>query len=1845
MNLPLSQSAPSGELLSASTIAPALDQASLTTAVMGLGRASQSLLFIAGGVQDYSQLVAGVAAGTEVHVLDPVQDAVAQITQVLLGRQGISSLHIVSHGERGGLDFGSSRLNLTDFPGYAAQLQSWGQALTDSADILLYGCDVAAGELGQAFVQILSQVTGADVAASDDLTGSAALGGDWTLEYQTGDIEAFQPFNSWTQAAYSHTLATFTVLNTNDSGADSLRQAILDANAAAGDDTITFTGSIFVDGTPDIITLTSGELGISSNISLVGTGANLLTISGNNASRVFNISSGVVGIDGVTIANGNSGSASGGGLFNSGTLTLTNSIIQNNTTANAVNGDNGGGLYNQGTVTISDSILRNNTGFVGGALVNAAGSTASLTNTTVANNTGNQGGAIQNEGSMTINSSTISGNTSINNGGGIMNIAATASLSITNSTISGNTGAAGGGIRNTLNATLTLANVTIANNTATASGGGVSVGSGTVNVKNTLIANNIHTSTPDVAGTFVDQGNNLIGKGNGSTGFTNGSNGNIVGTIAAPIDPLLAALGNYGGTTQTHALLPGSAAINAGTSTGAPTADQRGIARVGAADIGAFESRGFIITASGGSDQSTPRNTFFDGPLFATVSSAFGEPVNGGVITFTAPATGASTTTPTQTATIAAGQAIVTQTANDTVGSYSVSASANGIATPASFSLTNTNTRPVVTPVSKTGQEDTPVSFTSADFTDQFTDDNGDSLSKIQITALPTKGTLQLGGVNVIVNQEITATQLATLTYVPNADSNGTDSFGWNGSDGLDYATTGATVNLTLAAINDAPLLSLPTATVTVGEDAGAQTVANFATLRPGPATATDEAGQTLTATSTVTSTTGNLAFTTAPAIDAAGNLTFQTALNTFGTATVSVVVTDSGSGTAPNVNTSSTQTFTITVNSVNDQPSFTAANPPTVNEDAGAQTVSNWATFNPGPADEAGQTATYTVSNISNSSLFSVAPSIAPNGTLTYTPAANANGTVTFDVRVQDNGGTANGGSDTSLVQTFTLTINPVNDAPSFTPGANQTVLEGSGAQTVSNWVAAFNPGPANEAGQSALSYTVVSVSDPSLFTPTGQPAIAPDGTLTYTPVSDLNTAGTATISVQVRDNGGTANSGADTSTIQTFTITVNPVNDRPSFSASNPAASLEDAGVQTIANWASFNPGDPTESAQTATYTVSNLSNAALFAVAPTITANGTLTYRAAANAFGTSTFDVRVQDNGGTANGGIDTSVVQTFTLTVTPVNDAPSVTPGANQSVSAGAGAQTVANFASFNPGPANEAGQTATYTIVNNSNPGLFSVQPTIAPNGTLIYTPVGTIGTATTATLTVQVQDNGGTANGGVDTSSTQTFTITVTPANRQPSFSASNPAPSLEDGGVQTLAFATFNPGDPTESAQTATYTVNNLTNANLFSVAPTIASDGTLTYTAAPNAFGTATFDVTVRDNGGTANGGVDTSTTQTFTLTVRSVNDAPSFAPNANPVVTAGAGTQTIANFASFNSGATNEAGQTATYTIVSNSNPSLFSGQPTIAPDGTLVYTPVASLNSPQTATLTVQVQDSGGTANGGFDTSPIQSFTITVNPAPLPTPPATGAAPVFTIFQLRQTFTLNRANQKLLAGQPSPALQQLFDEEYYLRQNPDVAAACDRGVFQSGFQHFLQYGQFEGRNPSSLFNEQFYLSQNSDVAAAVARGNFRSGFQHFLQYGQFEGRSFSTLYNEQSYLAQNSDVVAAIARGGFRTGFQHFLQFGFAEGRLPSLTLFNERYYLSQNPDVAAAVARGVFKNGLHHFEQYGQFEGRQPSTLFSERYYLSQNPDVAAAVAQGRFKSGFDHYLDFGRFEGRAGIG
>ena len=193
-----------------------------------------NIVFVDAGVSDYQTLVNGVEPGTEVVVLDGNSNGINQITEVLANRSDIDSVQIVSHGDEGSLQLGNSYLDSGNIASYEGQLQKWGKALAENGDILLYGCHVADGELGSAFINRLSELTEADIAASEDLTGNSDLGGDWILEAATGFIDAPLAFQVEAMSAFNSVLEPIKVTTNADSenpndGQLSLREAIIEA--------------------------------------------------------------------------------------------------------------------------------------------------------------------------------------------------------------------------------------------------------------------------------------------------------------------------------------------------------------------------------------------------------------------------------------------------------------------------------------------------------------------------------------------------------------------------------------------------------------------------------------------------------------------------------------------------------------------------------------------------------------------------------------------------------------------------------------------------------------------------------------------------------------------------------------------------------------------------------------------------------------------------------------------------------------------------------------------------------------------------------------------------------------------------------------------------------------------------------------------------------------------------------------------------------------------------------------------------------------------------------------------------------------------------------------------------------------------------------------------------------------------------------------------------------------------------------------------------------------------------------------------------------------------------------
>ena len=719
-------------------------------------------------------------------------------------------------------------------------------------------------------------------------------------------------------------------------------------------------------------------------------------------------------------------------------------------------------------------------------------------------------------------------------------------------------------------------------------------------------------------------------------------------------------------------------------------------------------------------------------------------------------------------------------------------------------------------------------------------------------------------------------------------------------------------------------------------------------------------------------------------------SLFYTAAPNANGTAVISYTISDNNGTANGGSDTSPVQTFTIVINPVNSAPSFNGGANQVQNEAIvnTAYTVSNWATnINPGAADEAGQSLAFTVIGNSNPSLFSSAPTIDANGTLHYSIAAYAHGTATISLVLSDNGGTANGGQDTSGIYTFSITSNFVNQAPSFSGGASQTQNETvvDTAYSVSNWATNIYSGAPNETGQ-ALAFTVIGNSNPSLFS--AGPVIGTDGTLHYSIAAYAH--GTATISLVLSDNGGTANGGQDTSGIYTFTITSNFVNQAPSFNGGASQTQNETAVDTTysVSNWATnIYSGAPNETGQALAFTVIGNSNPSLFSAGPAIGTDGTLHYSIAAYAHGTATISLVLSDNGGTANGGQDTSGIYTFTITSNFVNQAPSFNGGASQTQNETAvdTAYSVSNWAAnIYSGAPNETGQTLAFTVIGNSNPSLFSTAPTIGPDGTLHYSIAAyAFGDST---ISVILTDNGGTANGGHDTSSVYTFTITSNFVNQTPTFDGG--ASQTQNETAVDTAYSVSNwaaniySGAPNETGQTLAFTVIGISNPSLFSSAPTIDANGTLHYSIGAYEYGDSTISIVLTDNGGTANGGHDTSSIYTFTITSNFVNQVPSYTPGINQTTIEDSGPRTINWASNILAGplASHESNQTVYFTL-QNDNPSLFSVQPSLNSQGVLTYEVAPDASG--IANITVIAQDDGGTAHGGIDQAATQSFTINV----------------------------------------------------------------------------------------------------------------------------------------------------------------------------------------------------------------------------------------------------------------------
>ncbi|QBZ87338.1 DUF4347 domain-containing protein [Pseudomonas viciae] len=466
---------------------PTADQASDNHAPQGQVDATdatvagKTVVFVDSRVKDSASLLEGVAPGTQVVQLDATKDGLQQIADYLDTHQGISSVQIIAHGNAGDLWLGNSYLSADNVQARSDVLAQIGQDMNAGGDILIYGCYTAEGDRGLSLVDSLAQLTGRDVAASNDRTG---LGGDWDLEIATGNIESANVLSANAMSEYQWGLATWTATNNLNSGVGSLRAAL---SSAQNGDIVTFNTSMTV-------ALTQ-VLDVNKNVTIDGDLNNDnvadVTLDGQYRTQIINVTAGttatldgLVITRGMTAGNGGNGGddalvSKGGGIYNAGTLTLRNVTV----TANAASGGGGGGGVTPqyaGGGGGGGGAITGGTGGKGGDTLNATGSNGSAGQGGAGggffnmggrggSSTGGAGGsAYPGYSTGSAGGTATSGGLSIGGGGGGDGY----------NDIGGAGGGAVGGIYNDTGATLRIIGNSVISNNVGAGGGGGGGGAG-----------------------------------------------------------------------------------------------------------------------------------------------------------------------------------------------------------------------------------------------------------------------------------------------------------------------------------------------------------------------------------------------------------------------------------------------------------------------------------------------------------------------------------------------------------------------------------------------------------------------------------------------------------------------------------------------------------------------------------------------------------------------------------------------------------------------------------------------------------------------------------------------------------------------------------------------------------------------------------------------------------------------------------------------------------------------------------------------------------------------------------------------------------------------------------------------------------------------------------------------------------------------------------------------------------------------------------------------------------------------------------------------------------------------
>jgi hypothetical protein len=645
------------------------------------------------------------------------------------------------------------------------------------------------------------------------------------------------------------------------------------------------------------------------------------------------------------------------------------------------------------------------------------------------------------------------------------------------------------------------------------------------------------------------------------------------------------------------------------------------------------------------------------------------------------------------------------------------------------------NDAPILNGFVVSGKEDERMSLSESLFSAQYSDLEGDPFDSLTVTTLPKTGVLKWDGTPVFAGQIIPANLLDQLIYDPAKDDNGVRSFTVRGSDGLSLSTL-TTVTMVIAAVNDVPVLANITKSSGLLEDAVVPFAAVDFTSKYDDIEKTPLSSIRIkTVPPLGTLKLGGIGLKAGDVVLAAdlNSLKFEPAAHQNGDVVFQVSASDG-------VNASADALVSLFITPVNDAPSgVISLSTVTVAEDSGAYNNPAFITgATSGPSNESAQSMAYSMVT-SDLTLFSVPPSISDDGRLTFIPGDNKNGTATVTVTLKDSGGVLDGGVDSRALGSFSIVITAVDDRPIAV--AQSVTLTEDLAQGITL--------VGSDVEKAPLTYTVVQPPTKGVLSGSGSAR-------TYTP--NPNEYGSDRFTYKV-----TA-SGQDSETV-TVALSIISVNDAPSFEipksttvtgdnttpvvVSDYVVNATEDTFMSVPDFATkISSGPSNEFLQTVKLVLNVTLNPELFAIAPAISADGTLTFTPASDANGTAKVEVFAQDDGGTADGGVDRSPVQTFLVTVAAVNDPP---VAGSQVVTATEDTEQVITLQGFDA----EA-SLLTYTIVKAPLKGTLS-----APIGDQVTYRPGANETGVDK-FTFRVSD-------GVSESSEATVRIVVTPVNDAP--------------------------------------------------------------------------------------------------------------------------------------------------------------------------------------------------------------------------------------------------------------------------------------------------------------------------------------------------------------------------------------------------------------------------------------------------------------------------------------------